>query len=94
MTAIAAEPTRTTPGRRHSAFRNLVTVEGRLLVREVVPLLWGAAFPMVMLSVIGVLTVVSSERFVSSNLSCVESRGIMKMGTPLAKSFWAAGTSL
>ena len=53
MTAIAAEPTRTTPGRRHSAFRNLVETEAKLLVREIVPLLWGVGFPMVLLSVMG-----------------------------------------
>ena len=56
MTAIAAEPTRTTPGRRHSAFRNLVETEAKLLVREIVPLLWGVGFPMVLLSVMGVFS--------------------------------------
>ena len=53
MTAIAAAPARQDRGRPRSAFRNLVTVEARLMIREVVPLLWGAAFPMVLLSVIG-----------------------------------------
>jgi ABC-2 type transport system permease protein len=43
-------------GSQHSAFRNLVTVEARLLIREVVPLLWGAAFPMVLLAVFGELS--------------------------------------
>jgi ABC-2 type transport system permease protein len=56
MTAIVAEPTRTTPGRRHSAFRNLVETEAKLLVREIVPLLWGVGFPMVLLSVMGVFS--------------------------------------
>lgn len=43
------------PGRadQRSAFRSLVRTEARLLVREVVPLLWGAGFPMVMLCVMG-----------------------------------------
>ena len=53
MTAIAGTPHRQPRDRQRSAFRNLVTVEAKLLVREVVPLLWGAAFPMVLLSVIG-----------------------------------------
>src|ERR1700744_3244689 len=53
MTAIAAEPARTTPGRRHSAFRNLVETEARLLVREIGRLLWGVGFPMLLLSVMG-----------------------------------------
>ncbi len=53
MTAIAQATARRDRGRPHSAFRNLVTVEARLMIREVVPLLWGAAFPMVLLSVIG-----------------------------------------
>jgi ABC-2 type transport system permease protein len=53
MTAVTAEPTRTSPGRRPSAFRNLVETEAKLLVREIVPLLWGVGFPMVLLSVMG-----------------------------------------
>jgi ABC-2 type transport system permease protein len=53
MTAITAEPTRTSPDRRHSAFRHLVETEARLLVREIVPLLWGVGFPMVLLCVMG-----------------------------------------
>jgi ABC-2 type transport system permease protein len=56
MTAISAAPARQDRVRQRSAFRSLVTVEARLMVREVVPLLWGAAFPMVMLSVIGELS--------------------------------------
>ena len=35
----------------------------------------------------------SSVRLVSSSSNCVESRGIMNTGTPLAKSFCAAATS-
>jgi ABC-2 type transport system permease protein len=53
MTAIAETPVSRPRDRRRSAFRNLVTVEARLMIREVVPLVWGAAFPMVLLSVIG-----------------------------------------
>src|SRR3984957_19909682 len=56
MTAIVAEPA--SPRRAHrdsprSAFRNLTITEAKLLAREVVPLLWGVGFPMVLLSVIG-----------------------------------------
>ena len=36
----------------------------------------------------------SSDRFTSSNLSCVESSGIMKMGTPDWKSFCAEEGSM
>ena len=32
-------------GSQHSAFRNLVAVEAKLMVREIVPLLWGLVFP-------------------------------------------------
>jgi ABC-2 type transport system permease protein len=56
MTAITAQPAsprRAWPASQHSAFRNLVVVEARLLAREVVPLLWGVGFPIVLLSVIG-----------------------------------------
>src|SRR6185437_16168194 len=53
MTAVAETPVSQPRARQRSAFRNLVTVEARLMIREVVPLLWGAAFPMVLLSVIG-----------------------------------------
>jgi ABC-2 type transport system permease protein len=38
---------------RHSAFGNLVRTETVLLVREVVPLLWGVGFPMALLAVMG-----------------------------------------
>ena len=53
MTAIAAEPASPSQARRNSqrsAFRNLVAVEAKLLAREVVPLLWGVGFPIVLLS--------------------------------------------
>jgi len=54
MTAIAAEPasppTRT---RQRSAFASLTVTEAKLLAREVVPLLWGVGFPMLLLAVIG-----------------------------------------
>jgi ABC-2 type transport system permease protein len=63
MTAIAAEPARVPRGSKHSdrrnrdsqrsAFRNLVTTEAKLLVREIVPLLWGVGFPMALLSIMG-----------------------------------------
>jgi ABC-2 type transport system permease protein len=53
MTAITAGPARTSPDRRPSAFRHLVETEARLLVRDIVPLLWGAGFPMVLLCVMG-----------------------------------------
>jgi len=56
MTAIAADPASPRQARRsgqRSAFRNLTVIEAKLLVREVVPLLWGVGFPMVLLTVIG-----------------------------------------
>jgi ABC-2 type transport system permease protein len=58
MTAIVTGPAQLPrDGKRRdsrgSAFRNLVQVEVKLLVREVVPLLWGVAFPMVLLSIMG-----------------------------------------
>ena len=53
MTAVLAEPVHPRPGSQRSAFRNLVAVEAKLLVREVVPLLWGVGFPMILLSVMG-----------------------------------------
>jgi ABC-2 type transport system permease protein len=59
MTAIAAEPASPRQARGHSqrsAFRNLTVIEAKLLAREVVPLLWGVGFPMVLLSVIGTLS--------------------------------------
>jgi ABC-2 type transport system permease protein len=54
MTAIAAEPASPPARKSHrSAFANLTVTEAKLLAREVVPLLWGVGFPMVLLSVIG-----------------------------------------
>jgi len=53
MTVVAAQPVRPRPAARHSAARNLVVTEFKLLVREVVPLLWGVGFPMALLSVMG-----------------------------------------
>jgi ABC-2 type transport system permease protein len=56
MTAIAADPaspSQARPSRQRSAFRNLTVTEANLLAREVVPLLWGVGFPMLLLSVIG-----------------------------------------
>jgi ABC-2 type transport system permease protein len=53
MTAVLAEPVHPRPGSPRSAFRNLVAVEAKLLVREVVPLLWGVGFPMILLAVMG-----------------------------------------
>jgi ABC-2 type transport system permease protein len=66
MTAVAAEPARMGRGSKHgdrkrrdsqrSAFRNLVSTEARLLVREIVPLLWGVGFPMLLLTIMGVFS--------------------------------------
>ena len=53
MTAVIAEPVRQRRNRQRSAFGNLVRTEARLLIREVVPLLWGVGFPMVLLSIMG-----------------------------------------
>ena len=58
MTAVLAEPVRPPRDNQHrdrprSAFRNLTITEAKLLAREVVPLLWGVGFPMVLLSVMG-----------------------------------------
>jgi ABC-2 type transport system permease protein len=43
-------------GRPHSAFRNLVRTETLLLVREVVPLAWGVGFPIVLLTIMGLVS--------------------------------------
>jgi ABC-type thiamine transport system ATPase subunit len=54
MTAAAlTKPGRTRPRHQRSAFGNLVRTEFLLLVREVVPLRWGAGFPVVLLSIMG-----------------------------------------
>ena len=51
-TAVS-EPAIRRSAARHSAFGNLVRTESLLLVREVVPLLWGVGFPMALLAVMG-----------------------------------------
>jgi ABC-2 type transport system permease protein len=56
MTAITAGPASSRQARRNaprSAFRNLVVTEAKLLAREVVPVAWGIAFPIMMLSYFG-----------------------------------------
>lgn len=56
MTVIAAEPASPRQAQRisqRSAFRNLTVTEAKLLAREVVPLLWGVGFPMLLLAVVG-----------------------------------------
>jgi len=52
-TGTAAEPAIRRAAGRHSAFGNLVRTETLLLVCEIVPLLWGAGFPMGLLAVMG-----------------------------------------
>ena len=56
MTAVVAEPVRPRQRSQRSAFGNLVRTEAKLLAREVVPLLWGVGFPMVLLSVMGLFS--------------------------------------
>jgi ABC-2 type transport system permease protein len=56
MTAIAANTSRPARGTKHSAFRNLVLTEAKLVAREVVPLLWGICFPMALLALMGALS--------------------------------------
>jgi len=53
MTAVLAEPARPRQRSQRSAFSNLVRTETRLLIREVVPLLWGVGFPMLLLVIMG-----------------------------------------
>ena len=53
MTAVIAEPVRPRQKGQRSAFSNLVRTEAKLLIREVVPLLWGVGFPMVLLAIMG-----------------------------------------
>jgi ABC-2 type transport system permease protein len=48
-----AEPAIRRSAVRHSAFGNLVRTETLLLVREIVPLLWGIGFPMALLAIMG-----------------------------------------
>jgi ABC-2 type transport system permease protein len=56
MTAITAEPISPRRGRQRSAFATLVRTEATLNLREVVPLLWGTGFPMVLLAIMGVFS--------------------------------------
>jgi ABC-2 type transport system permease protein len=51
MSAAVLDPVSARPTAQRSAFRNLVRTEARLLVREVVPLVWGVGFPMVLLCI-------------------------------------------
>jgi ABC-2 type transport system permease protein len=56
MTTIAAEPVSPRQAQRdsqRSAFRNLTVTEAKLLARDVVPLLWGIGFPVLLLAVVG-----------------------------------------
>ncbi|MDX6416710.1 MAG: type transport system permease protein [Trebonia sp.] len=53
MTALLPQPVRPRRDSQRSAFGNLVRTEAKLLCREVVPLLWGVAFPMALLSIMG-----------------------------------------
>jgi ABC-2 type transport system permease protein len=53
---MIAAPTRQYDNAKRSAFRALVRTEALLLVREVLPLLWGVAFPVVLLTIMGVLS--------------------------------------
>ena len=56
MTAVIAEQVRPRRGGQRSAYSNLVRTEVKLLVREVVPLLWGVGFPMALLAIMGVFS--------------------------------------
>ena len=53
MTTTVAQPLTPGPARPRSAFAALVRTETALLVREVIPLLWGAGVPMVLLTIMG-----------------------------------------
>src|ERR1700761_7097108 len=53
MIATVPDPVTSRRAAQRSAFRTLVRIEARLLVREVVPLLWGIGFPIVLLCVMG-----------------------------------------
>jgi ABC-2 type transport system permease protein len=56
MIATVPDPATSHRAAQRSAFRTLVRTEGRLLAREVVPLLWGIGFPMALLCVMGVFS--------------------------------------
>jgi len=53
MTAVVARPARPRQKGQRSAFGSLVRIEAKLLIREIVPLLWGIGFPMVLLAIMG-----------------------------------------
>jgi ABC-2 type transport system permease protein len=53
MTATMLDTAGPRPVRRSSAFRNLTRTEAALVVREIIPLLWGVGFPMGLLAVMG-----------------------------------------
>jgi ABC-2 type transport system permease protein len=53
MTAALAEPISSSRDRQRSAFVTLVRTEAMLNVREIIPLLWGTGFPIVLLVVMG-----------------------------------------
>jgi ABC-2 type transport system permease protein len=53
MTAALAEPISPSRDRQRSAFVTLVRTEAMLNVREIIPLLWGTGFPIVLLVVMG-----------------------------------------
>jgi ABC-2 type transport system permease protein len=53
MTTAVLHQVTPRPASQGHAFRKLVAVEAKLLAREVVPLLWGAASPLILLSIMG-----------------------------------------
>jgi ABC-2 type transport system permease protein len=53
MTTTLAQPLTPGPGGPRSAFGALVRTETALLVREIIPLLWGIGVPMVLLTIMG-----------------------------------------
>jgi ABC-2 type transport system permease protein len=53
MAGTASEPAIRRAAARRSAFDSLVRTEALLLVREIVPLLWGVGFPMILFAVMG-----------------------------------------
>jgi ABC-2 type transport system permease protein len=54
MSTVLTGPISPRQDHRRTAFRSLVAVETILLVREVIPLLWGVGVPLVLLSIMGV----------------------------------------
>jgi ABC-2 type transport system permease protein len=53
MSATVFSPVSSRPAVQRSAFRALIRTEVRLLAREIVPLLWGVGFPIVLLCIMG-----------------------------------------